>query len=586
MNKITTNTTCACCDTDTILKIVAGNDFSLRITLTYKEDDVTQQYDLSNVEDLDVYVVSPTGQRIHTDSHIDEYSRITAVIDAQRFDTYTPYDLEVVWRDEPYDKRALAPHLLTFVNSSREANDAQEVITDGPYDYNLEILSDIALVTIGEMPDIYITQQELDDTLTSYVTNSTLDTTLSSYINKDTLDTTLDAYATIQYVDDALSNIDLQDYYTKSDIDTTLSSYGRSLYGKGWKITSNLDYMLSYQVQLKNDDNVVSEVWIPAHNKKKNTDNEWDTSFWSGLIRRDDYLSMINGLDTLSTIQSDYINNDTLNTTLSSYVKDSELTPIQNDITSLDGRVTTLENNPAVPSNVVTCDDATYIYMLTQSEYDTLEQGGQLDAETFYYITDTTNNYLKRADADTLLLSYVKQADLDTTLTSYVKQDDLDTTLSSYVKNSDLDVTLTSYVKDTELTTALTPIQNDISSLDGRVTTLEQSGGLSGVSEEDWDNSNEAIAYELTNNRLEHQTFSNNFSYYYTKTEADGRYATQSWANGKFVTQADDLNRQQAIAAAFGASVQSTTVHNIWTGSQNDYDAITTKDTNTLYVIL
>ena len=532
MNKITTNTTCACCDTDTILKIVAGNDFSLRITLTYKEDDVTQQYDLSDVEDLDVYVVSPTGERILLDSHIDEYSRITAVVDAQKFDTYTPYDIEVVWRDDTYDKRAVATHLLTFVNSSQEANDAQEVITDGPYDYNLEILSDIALVTIGEMPDIYITQQELDETLSSYVTNSTLDTTLSSYatiastdlkietlwndanitfideneldstlssyINKDTLDTTLDAYATIQYVDDALSNIDLQDYYTKSDIDTTLTSY------------------------VKNSD--------------------------------------------LDTILASYVKQDDLDTTLTSYVKDTELTPIQNDISSLDGRVTTLENNPAVPSNVVTCDDATYIYMLTQSEYDTLEQGGQLDADTFYYITDTTNNYLKRADVDTLLLSYVKQ--------------------------DDLDVTLTSYVKDSELTTALTPIQNDISSLDGRVTTLEQSGGGGGsvdlssyVTYTYWDNTNEAIAYELTNNRLDHLTINNTFNNYYTKTEADGRYATQSWANNKFVTQADDVNRQEAIAAAFSYTVMSDTIHNIWRGSQSDYDLLT-PDADTLYIII
>ena len=108
----------------------------------------------------------------------------------------------------------------------------------------------------------------------------------------------------------------------------------------------------------------------------------------------------------------------------------------------------------------------------------------------------------------------------------------------------------------------------------------------SGVSEQDWDNSNEAISKEIVNNRLEHLSINDKFNDYYTKTETDSRYATQSWANNKFVTKTDDVNRQEAIAEAFASSVQSTTIHNIVQISQTDYDALTEKDINTLYIIL
>ena len=137
------------------------------------------------------------------------------------------------------------------------------------------------------------------------------------------------------------------------------------------------------------------------------------------------------------------------------------------------------------------------------------------------------------------------------------------------------------YAQISDIPTATSDLTNDSGFI-----TINDIPQSSGVSEEDWDNSNETIAQELTNNRLEHLSINDNFSNYYTKTEADGRYATVSWANSRFVTQTDDLNRQQAIAAAFASSVQSTSVHNIWTGSQNDYDLITTPDINTLYIII
>ena len=76
------------------------------------------------------------------------------------------------------------------------------------------------------------------------------------------------------------------------------------------------------------------------------------------------------------------------------------------------------------------------------------------------------------------------------------------------------------------------------------------------------------------------------FNDYYNKTESESRYATQKWSSDKFVYKTDDVNRQEAIAAALSSSVQSTTIHNIVQISQTDYDALTEKDINTLYIIL
>ena len=112
-----------------------------------------------------------------------------------------------------------------------------------------------------------------------------------------------------------------------------------------------------------------------------------------------------------------------------------------------------------------------------------------------------------------------------------------------------------------------------------------ESGG-SGVSQEDWDNSNEAIAKEFVNNRLEHLSINDKFNYYYTKTQTDNKYATLGWTGNNFVTKKYNENQNQAIAAALSNSFQSTTIHNIVQISQTDYDALTEKDINTLYIIL
>ena len=145
--------------------------------------------------------------------------------------------------------------------------------------------------------------------------------------------------------------------------------------------------------------------------------------------------------------------------------------------------------------------------------------------------------------------------------------------MNDYVTNTSLNTTLQSYVTDSELNTSLSPITSDITSLGDRVTTLESGG--SGVTQEDWDNSNEAIAKEFVNNRLEHLSINDKFNDYYTKTQTDNKYATPSWANKNFVAKTDDVNRQEAIAAAF-AYLQTAIDNN--SGSDIDLSSYVTID--------
>lgn len=695
MNKII-DTQCECCNTDTILKIVAGNDFTLRLALTYHEDDVVKEYDLSDIQDLKVIAYSPEGVDREVDSMVDlATNRIIAVIDSYEYINYVPYGIDITWYDEPNHKRASAPNLFAFVNSSREANDSQDVIVSGPYDYNLEIKSDIAYVSVGEIPEV---------DLSDYVTNSELNTKLQLYETKEQLSETLDDYATKQYVDDAMSDIDLTDYYTKSEVDTTLQDYGTKIsieeIDKGGGVYAK-------KISLLNSDGTnLSSFEITAFSYQWTSRSDYiaPTTANIGLIRRYELEQLFDARNLVNRIASDYITSTSLNTTLQdyatkNYVDDSisdidlsdyitstslnstlqdyvtnsalstSLNPITSDIISLDGRVTTLENNPSVPSNVVTSDDGNEIVCLTQSEYDALEQSQTLDPDVFYYITDATSNYVTNSSLTTSLRDYATKNYVDTAV-SQVQPDTSNLVTINTSQTISGEKTFTAQNRwihesrfghynipnnDTLMNTDIAwgvnksgmfvrpqflqgfigqvfaPMNDYTNSSSGQfdiqqgvikfqtvdsvsgeqpssLTTLAKidSNGIyegntllsdkyalkteiptsSGVSEEDWDNSNEAIAKELTNNRLEHLSINDNFANYYTKTESDIRYATTSWANGKFVTQADDLNRQQAIAAAFASSVQSTTIHNIVQISQSDYDAITTKDTNTLYIIL
>jgi hypothetical protein len=517
-----------------ILKICAGNDFSIVVQITEYDTETGAwvNYDLSAVSDVHMTLVAENGKHIKLPVVVNEDGTVSAPVQAAYLQKST-YGIELTWVTNDLNRRTYSPCLMQIVTTTAESSsNIAEYESNDAYHFNIKMQADVAVLSIGKISDEYVTEDEVDNKLENYVTNSALSTTLNDY-------------ATKQYVDDELANIDLTDYYTKSEINTTLESYVTD---------SELNTAISPFITNLDLSNVLE-------NYVSNVALEQDLEDYAKF---EDLSSYAKFEDLTSYATTQYVDNEIASIDLSSYVTYSYL---DSKVDPIDARVTALENEPQVPSNVVTSYDGTYIYCLTQAEYDSLQQ---LDPDTFYYITDASTNYATLSD----LTSYAKLSDLS----SYAKLSDLSSyATTQYVDNEIASIDLSSYA-----TTQY--VDNEIASIDlSSYASLEDLSSY--VTYTDWDNSNEAIAYELTNNRLAHLSINDNFNNYYTKTETDSRYATSSWANSNFVKQTDDINRQQAIAAAFASSVQSTYIHNIWSGSQNDYNQLT-PDSYTLYIIL
>ena len=207
MNKILTSYNCECgCNKlpSNLLKITAGNDFSIELQLTEKVGDEWVHYDMTDMENVTVSVMSPNNTPTEIDSTVDDYGNIVAIIDAQKFKSYVIYGIEVLWQDNDVvdkDKRAYAPHVFAFVNSSVEATDSSyEYTSDSPYEYNIRMQNDIAIISLGKIPEVdlsyYYTKDEIDETLSAYVTN----TELSDM-----------SYATQSYVQEAVAGVTIDE---------------------------------------------------------------------------------------------------------------------------------------------------------------------------------------------------------------------------------------------------------------------------------------------------------------------------------------------------------------------------------------
>ena len=584
-----------------ILRICAGNDFSIVVQITEYDTEAGAwvNYDLSAVSDVHMSLIAENGKHIKLPVTVNSDGTVSAAIQSAYLQR-TTYGIEITWLTDSLNRRTYSPCLLQIVTSTAESSsNIAEYESNDAYHFNIQMKADVAILSIGKISDEYITQSELADELSNYATNSSVDTQISTlwndandtfvdsdelatslqdYVTNSSLESTLSYYDTsdevTQKISDAIHGIpqpDLGNYVTKPYLSEQSYVTSSELTNASYVTSSSLDIALSsyvngaeydstnHNILLKNDnttidtidaspfiiDGMVEDVEISNGNLV--------ISFNTDAGKQDITIPISDIFDA-----SNYYTSSQIDGMLTNYASQSDMTTVQGDITSLDGRVTTLENNPSVPTDYVsyTYLADNYISYIELDNYtETISTVLLNDRRDIFNTYSYFNNYYDKSQSD-----------------------------SKYVTSSQVSARYVDYDSLNNLAYGTSSALND---LNDRVTTIEQGGGSSsGVSEEDWDNSNEAIAQELLDNRLDHQRFSNSFSNYYTKTESDGRYATQSWANDKFVTQSDDLNRQQAIAAAFASSVQSTTVHNIWTGSQNDYDAITTKDTNTLYVIL
>ena len=636
-----------------VLRICAGNDFSILVQITEynTETGAWVNYDLSAVSDVHMCLIADNGKRINLPVTVNSNGTASAPIQAAYLQK-TTYGVELTWLNEKLNRRTYAPCLLQIVTSTAEStSNIAEYDSNDAYHFNIKMEADVAILSIGKISDEYITESELNTELENYTTNASLETTLNNYTTNASLETTLNNYTTNASLETTLEN-----YTTNASLETTLENYTTNV---SLETTLN-DYATKQYV-----DNGLANIDLSEYYTK----SEVDTTL-NNYVTNTSLNSTLNDYATVSSL-NDYVTNTSLNSTLNDYVTDSELNtslnPITSNITSLDDRVTTLENNPSVPSNVVTSDAANEIVCLTQSEYDALEQSETLDPKVFYYITDATSNYVTNSSLTTTLTNYATKNYVDTAV-SQVQPDtsNLVTISSSQTISGEKSFTAESkfgmsMINDnstwmnTDLAqgiykssmfvrpTAIQMITGEIvapnssaissSTSDGNLLNTEANGikfrkidsnsggGLIysmselaridsngiyegdillsdkyalkseiptslGVSEQDWDNSNEAIAKEFVNNRLEHLSINDKFNDYYTKNETDRRYATQGWTSNNFVTKKDNENQNQAIAEALSNSVQSTTIHNIVQISQTDYDALTEKDINTLYIIL
>ena len=443
-----------------VLRICAGNDFSILVQVTEynTETGAWVNYDLSAVSDVHMCLIADNGKRINLPVTVNSNGTASAPIQAAYLQK-TTYGVELTWLNENLNRRTYAPCLLQIVTSTAEStSNIAEYDSNDAYHFNIKMEADVAILSIGKISDEYITESELEKELENYTTNASLETTLENYITNASLETTLENYTTNASLETTLEN-----YTTNASLETKLKDYAT---------VSSLD---------------------------------------------------------------DYVTNTSLNSTLSAYVTN----------TSLNSTLESYATKQYVDNGLSNID---------------------------------LSEYYTKSEVDTTLNSYVTNTSLNSTLSDYATVSSLEdyatkSSLNDYVTNTSLSTTLQSYVTDSELNTSLNPITSDITSLDDRVTTLESGG--SGVSQEDWDNSNEAIAKEFVNNRLEHLSINDKFNDYYTKTQTDNKYATPSWSNNKFVAKIEDVNRQEAIAAAF-AYLQTSIDNN--SGSDIDLSSYVTID--------
>ena len=443
-----------------VLRICAGNDFSILVQITEynTETGAWVNYDLSAVSDVHMCLIADNGKRINLPVTVNSNGTASAPIQAAYLQK-TTYGVELTWLNEKLNRRTYAPCLLQIVTSTAEStSNIAEYDSNDAYHFNIKMEADVAILSIGKISDEYITESELNTELENYTTNASLETTLENYVTNSTLTTKLNDYTTNASLETTLEN-----YTTNASLETTLENYTTN---------ASLETKLNDYATKQYVDNGLANIDLSEYYTKSEVDN---------------------------TLNS-YATNASLNTTLEAYA---------------------------------------------------------------------TKQYVDNGLANIDLSEYYTKSEVDNTLNSYAKL----SSLNDYVTNTSLNTTLQSYVTNSYLNTSLNPITSDITSLNDRVTTLESGG--SGVSQEDWDNSNEAIAKEFVNNRLEHLSINDKFNDYYTKTVADGRYATPSWANNKFVAKTDDVNRQEAIAEAF-AYLQTAIDNN--SGSDIDLSSYVTID--------
>ena len=456
--------------------------------------------------------------------------------------TATPNKLLALNEDSILDATATNANKLNNVDASEYAlktdipnldsyvSDSELTQTLNNYALKTEIPTDY--VTDADLEG-YVSDNELSTTLSSYVTTQNLTSTLNSYVTTETLTNTLTGYvedsdldeyvmnsattttaaankllyldansklpATAQNADalggktanlyalktdipsDYVTSDDLSSYVTTSSLNSTLENYATN---------DDLDeYVMNSSTSTTATANKL--LYLNASGKLPATADNADklgnvaANLYALKEDLDDYVlnSTFTGLSQIvNTINSNYVSDSELSTTLTSYVTSTSLnqtlgsyalkTEIPTDYLTNEDLAGYVDNNDltTILSSYLKNTDATTIATANKLLY--LDADAKLQATannadnlggvaaSQYALKEDLTDYVTSNSLSTTLSSYVTTQNLTSTLNSYVTSNSLNTTLSGYVENGDLanyalKTDLDNYVEANDLTTIL-----------------------------------------------------------------------------------------------------------------------------------
>jgi len=556
---------CSCNSTqpESIVNIVSGNDFYLSVQLSkYNSSTSTwESYDMNECEDVDLYIFTQNDVRTHLITDITISGKVEAKVESTDVECRT-YGIGISWKENGVDKNVRQSNMFNVYDSG-----SNSIPTINTYDFNVQIEDGVAYISMGQVPGDLINRTEFENTLSSYVNYDYLNS--QSYVSTNELATILEnaSYATIDYVDTAIGNIpqpDLSSYVTYD----YLNSQSYVQYDKDFSdelvIPANSLYEPNSNFILTMDGGSLSmnelganTIWnIPYQDEYENGKT---VAFSEDIVN--DYVSKTS-LNTMSYATTNYVDNSISGLATTQYV-DESLSSYAT-IQYVDDAISHIDPDMPDLSAYVTHDFLSSQSYTTSSD---LSVYGKSLALNSHYV-DSRGQLSQGIELknENQRLSFVV---IDS---NYVSKINDQWTTSLQTSST---ITPSQLIKIYQDSDRIDANESYITSLDSRVTTLEESGSVdlsSYVDYDQFDNSNEAIAYELTSNRLAHIDINNNFGNYYTKNESDGKYITGSTLNN-YVTVVQNEDQNQTIAYAI-----SYLNDNIGGGSDIDLSSYATYD--------
>ena len=218
-------------------------------------------------------------------------------------------------------------------------------------------------------------------------------------------------------------------------------------------------------------------------------------------------------------------------------------------------------------------NNATKTVELTQAQYDALTTK---DPNTFYIITDAQggdlSDYYTKSETDDLLDEKLDvTAYTPTDLTNYYTKSE--TSGSSQISTA-LNAKQETLVSGTNIKT----INNESILGSGNIEIQGGGGGL----DEDFLQATANALYEL---KTTDDEINEKFGDYYTKAISDGKYATNASVNRNYTSKEYIDDKMLAISASLNELNGNFGGLKLVKLTQSEYDALTVKDENTLYII-